>query len=87
MDSKKELYLIITDRIDPMMEFGSAIRATTAIATNFRKAYDLALSMGEIKNPSLGYRSAMEKTNRAYAVRLEDSDGSSQVTIALVKKY
>jgi len=69
------------------MEFGSQIRATTAIATNFRKAYDLALSMGELKDPKLGYKAAMDRTNRQYACQLEDKVGSDKVTIALVKKY
>lgn len=87
MDSSKELYLVIGDNTPPNMEFGRAIRASTAVATNFRKAYDLALSIGEIKNPNLGYRAALERTNRQYACQLEDSDGSSKVTIALIKKY
>jgi len=87
MDSSKELYLIIAENHNPELEFGRAIRETTAIATNFRKAYDLALSLGEITDPNLGYRSALERTNRTYACQLGDSAGSALVTIALIKKY
>jgi hypothetical protein len=87
MDSKKETYIIIAESHDPRLSFGEAIRATVATASNFRKAYDLALSMGDIKDPNLGYRSALEQTNRAYAFQLEERDGSKKVTIALVKKY
>jgi hypothetical protein len=87
MDKSKEIYLIIADNHDPTLEFGEAIRATTAVATNFKKAYELALSMGEIKVPSLGYRSALERTNRDLAFQLEDKVGPSLVTIALIKKW
>lgn len=87
MDSKKETYIIISDVNNPRLSFGEAIRATVATASNFRKAYDLALSMGDIKDPATGYRSALERTNREYAFQLEDRDGSKKVTIALVKKY
>lgn len=87
MDSKKEIYIVISDSHDPRLSFGEAIRATVATATNFRKAYDLALSMGDIQDPNLGYRAALERTNQEYAFQLEERDGSKKVTIALVKKY
>jgi hypothetical protein len=87
MNSKKETYLIIVDGSNPTLTFGQQIRATVATATNFRKAYDLALSMGELTNPNLGYRAALERTNNEYAFQLEEADGSKKVTIALVKKY
>ncbi|MFW9948500.1 MAG: hypothetical protein ACFFKA_00065 [Candidatus Thorarchaeota archaeon] len=87
MDSSKELYLILTDSSNPTLTLGQNIRATTAIATNFRKAYDLALSMAAITEPSLGYRAALEKTNGQYVCQLSNKDGSSKVTIALIKKY
>lgn len=87
MDSKKETYIVIAEAHDPRLSFGEAIRATVATASNFRKAYDLALSMGGINDPDLGYRSALERTNRDYALQLGDRGGSAKVTIALVKKY
>ncbi len=87
MDSKKEIYLIISDGSNPTLTFGQQIRATVATATNFRKAYDLALSMGDIVDPNLGYRAALERTNGQHAFQLEEKDGSKKVTIALVKKY
>jgi hypothetical protein len=87
MDTKKETYLVISEATDPRLSFGQAIRATVATATNFRKAYDLALSMGEITNPNLGYRAALERTNGELAFQLEEKDGSKKVTIALIKKY
>lgn len=87
MDSKKETYLIIAEGSNPSLSFGQQIRATVATASNFRKAYDLALSMGDIVDPNLGYRAALERTNGELAFQLEEKDGSKKVTIALIKKY
>jgi len=87
MNSSKETYLVIAEATDPRLSFGQAIRSTVAVASNFRKAYDLALSMGEITEPNLGYRAALERTNGELAFQLEQKDGSKKVTIALIKKY
>lgn len=87
MDKSKEIYLVISDAHDPSLEFGESIRETTAVASNFKKAYDLALSMGNIKVPTIGYRAALERTNRDKAFQLEDQLGPSKVTIALIKKW
>jgi len=87
MNSRSEIYIIISDGINPSLSFGQQIRSTVSTATNFRKAYDLALSMSGIINPSLGYRAALERTNGELALQLEEKDGSKKVTIALVKKH
>lgn len=87
MDSKKEIYLIITEDSDPGLPFGEAIRATCATATNFKKAYELALSMSGIRDPRPGYRAALERVRAEWAIQLSDRLGSTKCTIALVKKY
>jgi hypothetical protein len=87
MNCKKEAYIIIVDEGDPSLTFGQHIRSTVFTASNFKKAYDIALSMGNIVNPNLGYRAALERTNGEYAFQLKEKDGSKKVTIALVKKY
>ena len=86
MQSKDE-YLIIADKMDPSKTFGENIRATIATAGNFKKAYDLALSMGEIAVPKLGYKSSLRKVTSELAIQLEDKVSSNIVTIALIKKY
>lgn len=85
--NKDEAYIIIADILDPTLEFGEAIRASTATATNFKKAYDMALSLGKIKDPRLGYKASLERVTNEYAVQIEDKTAPKKVTIARVKKY
>jgi hypothetical protein len=87
MNSKKETYLIISEDQDPTLSFGEAIRSTCATASNFKKAYDIALSLSGITNPSPGYRASLERVNREWATEVKERFGSTKVTIALVKKY
>ena len=85
--NSNETYLIIVDKVDPMLSFGEAIRATTAVASNFKKAYRLALSMGEISDPDRSYRVSLNTVNRAAAISVSDTSGSGKVTIARIKKW
>lgn len=87
MDNNKEIYLIISDQHNPSHTFGQSIRATCQTARNFKKAYDLALSMGEIIEPSLGYKASLARCEGEWAVQLECKISSNKVTIALVKKW
>jgi len=80
-------YIIITDTMDPSMEFGEALSGSMMVTNNFRKAYDLALSFGEIADPDLGYKGALVRCNEEKAVVVHDKLGSKRVTIVLVKKF
>jgi len=82
-----ETYLVITDKMDPSKTFGENIRETISTTNNFRKAYDLALSMGEISVPKVGYKAALRRVASDYAFQLEDKVSSAKVTIALIKKW
>lgn len=81
-----EIYIVIADIADPSLEFGEAIRASTITATRFKKAYEMALTLGGIHEPKLGYRACLERVSRQYAVQIDDKSGLNKVTIARVKK-
>lgn len=84
---KSETYIIISDKpADPTLSFGEAIRAGTAVAINFKRAYDTALQLGEIHEPRLKYRAALERVTNELAVQIEDESGPNRVTIARVIK-
>lgn len=85
--NKDETYIIIVDMLDPTLEFGEAIRASTATATNFKRAYNIALSLGRITEPRIGYKASLERVTNEYAVQIEDKTAPKKVTIARVKKY
>lgn len=87
MDIKKEIYLIITEDQDPSLSFGEAIHTTCATASNFKKAYEAAITMSGIQNPAPGYRSALERVNNSLAVEIKEKFGTVKTTIARIKKY
>lgn len=85
---KNEIYLVVSDvAVNPRLSFGEAIRATTAVASNFKKAYNLALSMGEIPNPDRSYKVALNIVKRDLAVQLSNQSGPGKVTISRIKKW
>jgi hypothetical protein len=86
MRNNKEIYIIISNSTNPSLRFGEAIRESTYAATNFRKAYDMALILGRIKEPRVGYRAALERVTSEFAVQLEDKLAQLKVTIVRVKK-
>lgn len=83
---KDEIYIIISDTMEPTMEFGEAIRASTIASSNFKKAYDFALIQGGIHEPQLGYKAALNRVTNEFAVQIDDKSGQNKVTIARVKK-
>lgn len=84
--NKNEIYIIIADIEDPSLQFGEAIRASTCTAINFKRAYDTAIGLAGIKEPTIGYRASLERVTTEYAVQIEDKSARRKVTIARVKK-
>lgn len=80
-------YIVIVDNMDPTAEFGEALSGSMAAASNFKKAYELALSMGEIPDPDLKYKTALGRCNEKRAVIVQSTAGPQQSTIVQVKKY
>lgn len=84
---KNEIYIIIADKpVDPSLQLGAAIREGTVTATQFKRAYTIALQVGEIHDPRIQYRAALERVTNEYAVQIEDKSGPNKVVIARVKK-
>lgn len=80
-------YIIIADTMNPSQEFGEALSSSMAVTNNFRKAYDLALSLGEIADPDIGYKGALVRCNEDKAVIIHNRLGSQRITIVAVKRY
>ena len=87
MDRNKETYLVMLQETDPEHSFGDSIRSSFFTASNFKKAYTLALDQSNINDPSPGYRAALEQLRRNQAVTVREKHGSIQTIIALIKKY
>ena len=87
MRKVRDIYLIMADNIDPTLELGEAISRTTATATNFRTAYDLAISMAEVQNPAPGYRTALNQAERSKVALIACKTGSAKASIFKIKMW
>jgi len=82
----KDIYLILGS-LDIHSPLGMAIRQSSGAASSFKAAYNAALSIGEIKDPRLGYKAALERVKVSNIVTIVDGAGEKEVIIAKIKKY
>jgi hypothetical protein len=66
---------------------GEELRSTLVASNTFKKAYERGLSVAGIRNPSLKYRTAIERIRQTGAVQIQDDlDPEASITIAHVKR-
>jgi hypothetical protein len=80
-------YVVISSTLNPAKEWETALRDSMGVTTNFKAAYHLALSIGEIAKADVGYKGALVRMNKYKAVMLKDELGSNCVTIVNVRKW
>ena len=84
----REIYLIILEGVTTEPDdLGPAIRSSMISTLNFKRAYDLALSMGEIARPKTGYRQALARIQSELEIQMEDEISPNRVIIAKIKNY
>jgi hypothetical protein len=82
-----EHYIVISSTLNPLKDWEVALRDSMGVTTNFKAAYTLALSIGEIAKPDVGYKGALARMNKYKAVILNDKLGPNCVTIVNVRKW
>jgi len=82
----KDMYFILGS-LDIYSPLGETIRQNCGAASSFKAAYNAALSIGEIKNPRLGYKAALERVKISNIVTIVDGAGEKEVIISKIKKY
>jgi len=80
-------YVVISSTMNPSLPWEEALRTSMGVTRNFKSAYTLALSIGEIVKPDIGYKGALERINKFHAILISDLAGSNKITIINVKKY
>lgn len=66
---------------------GEELRSTVIASRVFKKAYDTGLSIAGIRNPSIGYRKAIDRVRAEGAVQIQDRlEPSAEVTVVQVKR-
>jgi hypothetical protein len=87
MDPSRETYLVMIQETDPTLSFGESIRASFFTASNFKKAYNMAIDRSKIGDPRPGYRAALSHVRSSLAVTIKDRDGSKETIISVIFKY
>ena len=82
----KEVYIIIGDG-EPDQEWETSLQKSLGVCKNAKKAYEIALFLGKISRPDLGYRKVLETLNKKGAVTLKQQKGEEQATIVKVRQY
>lgn len=80
-----ELYVVIGNGEEE--EWEESLQKSLGVCNNAKKAYDIALFLGQISKPDLGYRKVLETLNKKGAVTVKQREGEQAATIVKVKKY
>lgn len=82
----KEVYVVIGNGEEPV-GWEESLQKSLGVCKNAKKAYEIALFLGKISRPDLGYRKVLETLNKKGAVTLKQQKGEEQATIVKVRHY
>lgn len=83
----KNIYFILGS-LEYSSSLGEAIRENSGAASSFKAAYNAALSIGEISEPRIGYKAALERVKASNLVSIKDNSSiGKEVIIAKIKMY
>jgi hypothetical protein len=68
-------------------EWEESLQKSLGVCKNAKKAYEIALFLGQISKPDLGYRKVLEALNKKGAVTVKQEDGEQAATIVKVREY
>ncbi len=82
---KQEVYVVIGNGEEG--EWEESLQKSLGVCKNAKKAYEIALFLGQISKPDLGYRKVLETLNKKGAVTVKQEDGEQAATIVKVREY
>ena len=82
----KEVYIVIGDG-EQGQSWEESLQKSLGVCKNAKKAYEIALFLGSISKPELGYRKVLETLNKKGAVTLKQEKGEQMATIVKVRQY
>jgi hypothetical protein len=82
---KQEIYVVIGN--GESGEWEESLQKSLGVCKNAKKAYDIALFLGQISKPDLGYRKVLETLNKKGAVTVKQKGGDQAATVVKVKQY
>lgn len=72
----KPLFFIMGNKLEESDSVVNDINNAMATAKTFKKAYEMALFLSDIRNPDLSYRRALNKYKEDECVKIREKDTS-----------
>lgn len=86
MNEVRYKYVVIGNGED-LLGWEESLQKSLGICQNAKKAYEIALFLGRISRPDLGYRKVLETLNAKGAATVKQRDGEQAATIVKVRQY
>ena len=86
MSEIKYKYVVIAG-FGELTSWEESLTSSLGVCQNAKKAYEIALFLGKLSKPDLGYRKVLETLNKKGAVTVKQREGEQAATIVKVKKY
>jgi hypothetical protein len=83
---RKDKYLVMSNK-EPDLPWEQALRETLGVCHTLKHAYEIALFLGEISRPDVGYRKVLETIKVKGAFTINQVGGPQAATIVKVKHY
>lgn len=86
MQETKHKYVVIAS-LEGAAGWEESLTGSMGVCKNAKKAYEIALFLGRISKPDLGYRKVLETLNKKGAVELGQQGEQARATIVKVREY
>lgn len=83
---RRDKYLVMSNR-ESGLDWEQSLRDALGVCHTVSKAYEIALFLGEISRPDIGYRRVLETVKIKGACTVSQMDGKQAATIVKVKHY
>jgi len=84
---KRERYLVMSNKETPTKGWEESLTSTLGVCDNLKKAYEIALFLGEISKPDSSYRKVLETVKVKGAYSLKQKGGHQAAVIVRIKSY
>lgn len=86
MSEVRQKYVVIGNG-EELLGWEESLQKSLGVCQNAKKAYEIALFLGRISRPDLGYRKVLKTLNAKGAVTVKQRDGEQAATIVKVRQY
>lgn len=84
---KESISYLVIGRVQESGEWEESLQRSLGVCRNAKKAYSIALFLGRVSKPDLGYRKVLETLNKKGAVTVTQQGGEQAATVVKIRNY